>query len=142
MPVPRINVFVAQGDGEVLVASGAAGTDYTFSVDIVVPPRLSPGPARLVARWGTDLSTDQALAVLPDSPVTEPPGTTPVIPFGSVPAPTVAPATPATAGSAPVSSDENGGVDGALVGSAIAVLLIGALGAVWWFRRRRTSSTA
>lgn len=139
VPVPDIQLFVAQGDGEVLVASGAANADYEFSVDIVVPPRLSPGPARVVARWGTDRSADQALEVLTDPPVTEPPATTPIVPFGSVPDSTIAPSTSSVTEPAPVSEDGDDGVEGALVGGVLVVVLIGAIGAVWWSRRWKTT---
>lgn len=138
VPVPDVELFVAQGDGEVLVARGAANADYEFSVDIVVPPRLSPGPARVVARWGTDRSAEQALEVLTDPPVAEPPGTTPIVPFGSVPDSTVAPSTSSVTEPAPVSEDDGDGVEGALVGGVLVVVLIGAIGAVRRFRRRKT----
>lgn len=140
VPIPDVELFVAQGDTEVQVASGAADAGYEFSVDVRVPPRLSPGPALVVARWGTNQSTEQVLEVLADSAVAEPTGTTPIVPLGSVTGSTAAPSSSSATNPGPL-SEEHGigdGVGGGLVGGALAAVLVGAMGALWWFRRRKS----
>lgn len=49
-PAADLELVVEQADRSVVVALGSAGSDYGFTVDVVLPVALVPGPAELVAR--------------------------------------------------------------------------------------------
>lgn len=149
VPLTDIELYVAQGAGEVMVARGSADAVYEFAVDITVPPRLAPGPARLIARWGTDQSVEQPFAVPADQPVAEPPGTTPIIPFGSNPETTVATselptgppnrAGPAPAEPAPDSDSDGRDLRPALLGASVVAVLTAVISGSRWSRWRKRS---
>ncbi len=130
VPVPDIELFIAQGDGEVMVARGSADDGYEFAVEVTVPPRSSPGPARVIARWGAVSSTERIFEILDDPPVAEPPGTTPVESFGSVPGtaveePAVDDITSTPRAPAPAAVDEtDDGADRRVIGGLLVLVVV------------------
>jgi hypothetical protein len=78
-PLTGIEVVIAQGSQELVVAVGSASADYEFAVDVVVPSTLVPGPATLFVRmrsWGRLVAdrTNQPLIISEAQPVTTEPG--------------------------------------------------------------------
>ncbi len=142
VPVPDVELSIAQGDGEVVVARGAADADYRFQVEVMVPPRLSPGPARLIARWGDGRTAEQAFEVLADPPTQEPPGTTPVEPFG--PDPSTSASTTAPGGGADGDDGSAWATEGATVWAVAAtgVLALAFVAAFLVVARRRARADA
>ena len=71
VPIGEINVFVLQGTDEFLVATGAADTDYSFDVTVVIPPELTPGTAIVQARWADRIaySEDPQIVVTTAAPL-------------------------------------------------------------------------
>ncbi len=58
-PLRDIEVVVAQGDVDEVVAVGSADEDYGFSVEIPMPAWLEPGEARVSARWAQGPAFDE-----------------------------------------------------------------------------------
>ncbi len=108
-PLTGLVIVIDQGEHEFVVATGSAGSDYSFHVDVVVPAGLEPGAASLALLGAGDARlTDNLPLVIssapaprsdeatvatfgPPTPDTEPPGTVPppVLP-GDIPDPQVA----------------------------------------------------
>ena len=97
-PLTGLAIVIDQGHNEFVVASGSAESDYSFHVDVVVPPGLEPGAASLAVLGAGDarLTTDLPLVIssAPAGPSEEAPvatfgptTTTNTEPQGSVPPP-------------------------------------------------------
>ena len=154
-PLTGLVVVIDQGDNEFVVATGSAGSDYAFKVDVVVPASLEPGKATLALLGAGDarLTTDVALTISgatpaepadatvatfgPPPPDTEPDGTVPppVLP-ADIPDEHVATVPTLSTTPAP---DDTGNVDGRrAVTVGIAVTLgAAALGFAFWSRAQR-----
>ena len=154
-PLTGLVIVIDQGDNEFVVATGSAGSDYAFKVDVVVPASLEPGKAAVALLGAGDarLTTDVALTISSATPVgpaeatvatfgppppdTEPDGTVPppVLP-GDIPDEHVATIPTLSTTPAP---DDAGNVDGRrAVTVGIAVTLgVAALGFALWSRAQR-----
>ncbi len=138
VPVADIELSIAGDAGEVVVARGSADAHYEFSVEVEVPPRMAPGTARVIARWGDDRSTEQTFEVLDEPPVIEPHGTTPVEAFGPADPTVASTSTPPVAGPTATTSDEGDERSPALVAAgAAAVIAVAAAAGTVAVRRRR-----
>lgn len=56
-PAREVRVAFEQGERRIVVARGGADASYRFTVRIVVPPELDPGPAALAASTATSNGT-------------------------------------------------------------------------------------
>jgi hypothetical protein len=156
-PATDVEVYVVQGDVEVLVARGRAASDYTFEVEVPVPTELEPGPATVAVRSTGFEGTDGTGSFdLTAAPAVEPTISTPVEFGPSTGATTPTPATPptttgsttrpstATAVTDPddTDADDAGGTGsaGALVVGGLTVL--GAAAAAGWIIARRRAPPA
>ena len=154
-PLTGLVIVIDQGDNEFVVATGSAGSDYAFKVDVVVPASLQPGDATLAilgagdARLSTDLplaissagpiSTDEATVATfgPPTPDTVPEATVPppVLP-GDIPDEHVA--TVPTLSTTPVQDDGINTDERRVATVGIAVVLgIAAIGFAIWSRAQR-----
>ena len=156
-PMSGLAIVIDQGSNEFLMATGSAGSDYAFQVDVVVPNGLEPGDASIivVAAGDARLPADRAL-VISDAPPTGAaeatvatfgPTTTTgdTQPQGSAPLP-VLPAdipdeqttTVAPLSTAPAGDDSNIGDQRLAIGIGIvAALAIGVTGFAVWSRSKR-----
>ncbi len=82
-PLTGLVVVIDQGTREFVVASGSAGSDYAFKVDVVVPSGLEPGAASINVLGVGDarLTTDTPLAIANAAPASASADTT-VVTFG------------------------------------------------------------
>jgi hypothetical protein len=156
-PLTGLAIVIDQGENEFVVATGSAGDDYSFRVDVVIPSELQPGPASLAllgagdARLSTDLplvissappirSGDAAVATFgPTTTVdTEPPGSLPpaVLP-PDIPDDQVATVPPLS--TTPVAHDgvQVGQQRAITFGIAAFVAIAAAAFAVWGWSKRR-----
>ena len=92
-PLTGLVIVIDQGDNEFVVATGSAGSDYAFKVDVVVPASLQPGDATLAILGAGDarLTTDLPLVISGAEPISA--GETAVATFGPPPPDTVPEAT-------------------------------------------------
>jgi hypothetical protein len=154
-PLAGLVIVIDQGGNEFVVATGSAGDDYAFKVDVVVPAGLEPGDATLAILGAGDarLTTDVALSIASASPVGEaeatvatfgppPPDTEP---DGTVPPP-VLPAdipdehvvTVPTLSTTPPQGDPNNAEGRRAVTVGIALTLgVAAIGFAVWSRAQR-----
>lgn len=154
-PLTGLVVVIDQGDNEFVVATGSAGSDYAFKVEVVIPASLEPGKANLALLGAGDarLTTDVALTISSATPVgpaeatvatfgPPPPDTAPE---GTVPPPVLPAdipdehvATLPTLSTTPAPGDP-GNVDGRrAVTVGIAVTLgVAAIGFAFWSRAQR-----
>ena len=156
-PLTGLVVVIDQGTREFVVASGSAGSDYTFKVDVVVPSGLEPGDASINvlgvgdARLTTDTplvisnaapasgSTDTTVATFgpPTTPDTEPPGSSTPAPLpAEIPDDPVATAPPLSAVTI-VESTDSRDLQRAIGVGVAGVVTIGAIGFAVWSRSRR-----
>jgi hypothetical protein len=157
-PLDGLVIVINQGANEFVVATGSAEGDYTFHVDVVVPPGLEPGDAfinvlgagdarlpvspALVVSSATPLGTEAPVTTFGPQPTvdTEPPGSlpTPVLPadIPDEPLATTPPLLPA-----PVEADDGIGssteLQRAIAVGVAGVVAIGAVGFAIWDRSRR-----
>ncbi len=70
-PLTGLVIVIDQGGNEFVVATGSAGSDYAFKVDVVVPASLEPGKASIALLGAGDarLTTDVALSISSAPPV-------------------------------------------------------------------------
>ena len=154
-PLTGLVVVIDQGDNEFVVATGSAGSDYAFKVDVVVPASLEPGKATLALLGSGDarLTTDVALTISsatplgpadatvatfgPPPPDTEPDGTVPppVLP-ADIPDEQVATVPTLSTTPAPDDTGNVGGRRAVTVGIAVT-LGVAALGFAFWSRAQR-----
>ena len=153
-PLTGLVIVIDQGDNEFVVATGSAGSDYAFKVDVVVPASLQPGDATLAILGAGDarLSNDLPLVISSAKPInteetaaTFGPPTPDTVPAGTVPPPVLPSdipdehvATVPTLSTTPVQDDgiNSGERRVATVGIAV-VLGIAAIGFVIWSRAQR-----
>jgi hypothetical protein len=128
-PITGIELVVSQGATEVLIARGHADAEYQFEANVVVPVRLHPGPARLMARWsaGQPISdrTTQTPLVLSETPAIDS-GEPAVVAFGSL-------------GTTAARGGSGDGPPWPAIGIAVAVGLVALSGFVADHRRRRAT---
>ena len=74
-PIQDIEILFVQGDSEWVVATGDAGNDYGFRVDILVPLDAEPGDGRITARFLSDwepwIQTTEAVTITDAAPVVD-----------------------------------------------------------------------
>ncbi|MEY2582981.1 MAG: hypothetical protein QOE09_2830 [Ilumatobacteraceae bacterium] len=154
-PLAGLVIVIDQGDREFEVATGSAGSDYTFKVDVVVPAGLDPGDASINilgvgdARLTTSPplvistaspvgSTDTTVATFgsPTTAVTEPPGSAPpVVLPAEIPDPQAA--TPPPLSAVPIqNSSDTRDLQRAIAIGVAGVVAIGAIGFAVWARSR------
>ena len=72
-PLTDVEISFVQGGARIVVATGAADSDYEFEIDVAVPVALEPGPVQLVAESGQRAAfvdpTAEPLVVSSKSPV-------------------------------------------------------------------------
>ncbi len=157
-PLTGLVIVIDQGTDEYVVARGSAESDYTFTVDVVVPAALEPGDATLALLGAGDarLNTDLALVITnatagdgvaavatfgPPTPDTQPTGTVPdpVLP-GDIPdLPTATTPAPPVSTAAPTEESLTVTERRAVTVGAAVVIGIAAIGFALWsrFQRRR-----
>jgi hypothetical protein len=155
-PLTGLFIVIDQGENEFVVATGSAGNDYAFEVDVVVPAQLEPGEASVALLGAGDarLTTDLPLVITsapardaeatvatfgPPTPDTTPPGTVPP-PVLPVDIPDAASVTTPPLSTAPVNDDSGADENRRAITVGIAVIAgIGTIGFAIWsrFKRRR-----
>lgn len=154
-PLTGLVVVIDQGDNEFVVATGSAGSDYAFKVDVVVPASLEPGDATLAILGAGDarLTTDLPLVISSAQPITAAdatvatfgPPTPDTVPAASVPPPVLPAdipdaqvATEPPLSTTPVQDDGINSDKRRTVTVGIAVVLgIAAIGFAIWSRAQR-----
>lgn len=155
-PLNGLVIVIIQGTNEFVVANGSADDDYTFHVDVVVPPELQPGDAFINVLGAGDarLSVDPPLVISAATPhdteatvATFGPPPEDTVPPGSLPPPVLPadipdeplPTTPPLP--APVEADDGigstTGMQHAIAVGVAGVVAIGAVGFAIWDRQRR-----
>ncbi|MEP7048028.1 MAG: hypothetical protein ABI949_15160 [Ilumatobacteraceae bacterium] len=71
-PLTGLSIVIDQGDHEFVVATGSAGADYSFKVDVVVPAALEAGDAvvNVLGVGDARLASDTPLVISTASPQT------------------------------------------------------------------------
>ena len=154
-PLTGLVIVIDQGDNEFVVATGSAGSDYAFKVDVVVPASLQPGDATLAILGAGDarLSTDLPLVISSAGPIsteettvaTFGPPTPDTVPEATVPPPVLPGdipdehvATVPTLSTTPVQDDGINTDERRVATVGIAVVLgIAAIGFAIWSRAQR-----
>ncbi len=70
-PLTGLTIVIDQGSNEFVVATGSADSNYSFQVDVVVPPKLEPGEATLAVLSAGDgrLTISPSLVISSAPPV-------------------------------------------------------------------------
>ena len=159
-PLTGLAVVIDQGTNEFVVATGSAGSDYSFHVEVVVPSKLEPGeatvsvlaagdarltmsPSLVISSAPPARSTDVTVATFGPSTTlnTAPTGTDPptVLP-AEIPDASVATAPPSSV--APIAQDTHNTDLQRAIGVGVAgVVAIGATAFAVWARTRRKRYT-
>jgi hypothetical protein len=130
-PLTDVEVVIAQGGTEVVVATGDADASYAFVVDVVVPAALEPGEATVHARWPGGRSPDM--------------GAAPLVVTDAAPPDAAAPGRSGAPGSAAGAEDDGGSPLvplAAAAAAAVAVTVTAAGAAMAVAARRRRSGGA
>ena len=145
-PATGIEIVLSQGGVHEVLARGSADADYTFEVDITVPPAFEPGEAIVSSRYGGGLpfdATEQPLIVLDEPPIAAAGG---VVEFGPNEAATTSTALAPTIsqldpeGTATSSTDSGGNSWG--LPMLVGLVLVAALVAMFVFLRPVTKVTS